>query len=67
MNDKQFYIIALQLVEVLCARGAIKGEELDVISQVRKYITEKLKDMQEPVVESVDELKEEKPETVEEE
>jgi|TARA_A100000171_G_C2014415_1_gene87986 hypothetical protein len=60
MNDKQFYIIALQLVEVLCARGAIKGEELDVISQVRKYITDKLKEMEEPVVESVDELKEDK-------
>ena len=61
MDEKQFLIIALQLVEVSLARGAIKGEELEVINQMRNYITDKLKDMQEPVVESVDELKEEKP------
>jgi hypothetical protein len=33
MNDKQFYIIALQLVEVLCARGAIKGESVDELKE----------------------------------
>ncbi len=60
MDEKQFLIIAYQLIEVSLQRGAIKGEELEVINQMRKHVTAKLKEMQEPVAESVGELVEEK-------
>jgi len=62
MDEKQFLIIAYQLIEVSLQRGAIKGEELEVINQMRKHVTAKLKEMQEPVTESVGELVEEKSE-----
>jgi len=51
---------------VSLARGAIKGEELEVINQMRNHVTAKLKEMQEPIAESVGELKEEKPKPKEE-
>jgi|TARA_R100001463_G_scaffold19425_4_gene47793 hypothetical protein len=66
MDEKQFLIIAYQLIEVSLQRGAIKGEELEVINQMRKHVTAKLKEMQEPVAESVGELVEEKSEDKEE-
>ena len=66
MDEKQFLIIAYQLIEVSLQRGAIKGEELEVINQMRKHVTAKLKEMQEPVTESVGELVEEKSEDKEE-
>ncbi len=62
MDEKQFLIIAYQLIEVSLQRGAIKGEELEVINQMRNHVTAKLKEMQEPVAESVGELVEEKSE-----
>tara|TARA_R100000231_G_scaffold137842_1_gene114949 strand:+ start:1565 stop:1768 length:204 start_codon:yes stop_codon:yes gene_type:complete len=66
MDEKQFLIIAYQLIEVSLQRGAIKGEELEVINQMRNHVTAKLKEMQEPVTESVGELVEEKSEDKEE-
>ena len=66
MDEKQFLIIAYQLIEVSLARRAIKGEELEVINQMRNHVTAQLKEMQEPIAESVGELKEEKPKPKEE-
>ena len=40
MDEKQFLITSLQLIEVSLARGAVKGEEVKVISAMRDYISQ---------------------------
>ena len=59
MDEKQFLITSLQLIEVSLARGAVKGEEVKVISARRDYISQGLQKYQEPVSEPVEELVEE--------
>ncbi|MDC3098525.1 hypothetical protein OA493_02135 [Gammaproteobacteria bacterium] len=59
MDEKQFLITALQLIDVSLARGAIRGEEVKIVSQLRDYIGTSLQKYQEQIAEPVETLAQE--------
>lgn len=59
MDDKNFYVNILQLIEVSSKRGAWGGAELEAVAAIRSSVVEKLKDLNEDVVENVENLEEE--------
>jgi len=64
MDEKSFFLTTLSLIDASSARGAIKGEELELVAGLRKFVVEKLQSMQpqNPVQESVQEFVQPEPE-----
>lgn len=59
MDEKQFYIGALQLIDISSKRGCWEGSELGAVAQIRNEVVEKLKGFNEEVQENVEKIKEE--------
>ena len=49
MNEKDFLISVLQLIEVSLQRGAIRGPELDAVAVMRQYVAKNLEKYNESV------------------
>ena len=64
MDEKSFFLTTLSLIDASTVRGAIKGEELELVAGLRKFVVEKLQSMQpqNPVQESVQEFVQPEPE-----
>ena len=56
MDEKQFYIGVLQLIDISSKRGCLEGSELGAVSQIRNEVVEKLKGFNEEVQENPSEL-----------
>jgi gas vesicle protein len=56
MDEKQFYIGVLQLIDISSKRGCWEGSELGAVSQIRNEVVEKLKSFNEEVQENTSEL-----------
>lgn len=57
MEDRNIFASMLQLIDVSSKRGAWAGSELEAVAAIRKAVVEKLKSLDEPVEESVEDLK----------
>ncbi len=56
MDEKQFYIGVLQLIDISSKRGCWEGSELGAVAQIRNEVVEKLKGFNEEVQENTSEL-----------
>ena len=58
MDEKSFFLTTLSLIDACSVRGAVKGEELELVAGLRKFVVDKLQSMQpqNPVKESVQEF-----------
>ena len=58
MEDRNLFVNVLQLIDISSKRGAWGGPELGAVADIRGAVVEKLKGLNEDVIENADELSE---------
>ena len=56
MEDRNLFVNVLQLIDISSKRGARGGPELKAVADIRGAVVDKLKSLNEDVIENADEL-----------